>query len=440
MIRDMTTHRTSPLITNPLALRAASLREGASDLHAQIDEALDRLERFDSQVRALLPEPGRRERLHAQADALASRYPDASMRPALYGVLIGVKDIFAVDGLPTRAGSAIPPEEWEMPQGPAVSRLLDAGGLILGKTVSTEFAYADPGATTNPYDPLHTPGGSSSGSAAAVACGYVPLALGSQTVGSVLRPAGFCGVVGYKGSHDRVPIEGIVPYSPSVDHVGWFTQDVQGAQLAASVLYADWRHGVEASVPVLGVPVGPYLDQAEPAARRSFEATLAALRARGVEVKPVPFFEDIAGIAARHSAVSTAEFGDTHAARFVKWGSMFRAASAALFDASRRVTPEARAEGFASRLELRARIADAMDRHGIDQWVCMPATGPAPRGLASTGDRAMNLPWTHAGVPAIAVPSGTVDGLPVGIQLAGRFEQDEELLSGAQAIEALLDA
>ncbi|MDA0301714.1 MAG: amidase [Chloroflexi bacterium] len=435
---NSTSPRTSPLAHNPLAPRAAALREGALDLHAQIDEALDRLDRFDARVRAFLPESGRRERVHAAADALAARYPDPASRPPLYGVLVGVKDIFAVDGLPTRAGSAIPPEEFAMPQGPAITRLVEAGAIVLGKTVSTEFAYAEPGATTNPHHALHTPGGSSSGSAAGVACGYAPLAIGSQTVGSVLRPAGFCGVVGYKGSFDRVSTDGAVAYSVSVDHVGWFTQDVTGARVVAGVMYQDWRGDLEPRRPVIGVPDGPYLAQAQPAAIASFEATLAALAASGVEVRRVPFFPDIAGINARHVAISTAEYGDTHAERFLKWGSLFRAASAALYDASLLVTPEARAEGFTSRLELRDRIGAAMDRAGIDLWASMPATGPAPLGLAYTGDRAMNVPWTHAGVPCITIPSGRVAELPVGLQLSGRFGGDEELFAGAEAIETLL--
>jgi len=437
----MTSHtsaRPSPLAANPLAPRAAALREGAADLHATIDEALDRIDRFDARVRAFLPEPGRRERVHAAADALIARYLDTSTRPPLYGVLVGVKDIFVVDGLPTRAGSAIPPEEFTMPQGPAVTRLLEAGAIVLGKTVTTEFAYMEPGATTNPYNPLHTPGGSSSGSAAAIACGYVPLSIGSQTVGSVIRPAGFCGVVGYKGSYDRVPTDGALAYSPSVDHVGWFSQDVAGARIVASVMYEDWRGDLPHRRPVIGVPDGPFLEQAERAAIASFEATLGVLADRGVEVRRIPFFDDIAGINQRHYNVSTAEFGDTHAERFVKWGSMFRAGSAALYDASFTVTPEARAEGFASRLELRARIDEAMAREGIDVWASMPSTGPAPRGLAFTGDRAMNVPWTHAGSPCITIPSGVVEGLPVGLQLTGRFGGDEELFAAAEAVEALL--
>ena len=434
--------RRPPLEAILLASRAIALREGTVDLHAQIEDAFDRLERHEPRVRAFLPEPARRERVHAAADALAARYPAPGARPPLYGVLVGVKDIFAVDGLPTNAGSAIPAEEWVMEQGPAIARLRNAGAIILGKTVSTEFAYRDPGATTNPHNARHTPGGSSSGSAAAVASGYVPLAIGSQTVGSVLRPAAFVGVVGFKGSYDRISTAGAVPYSPSVDHVGWFTHDIAGARLVAATLYADWRRDVRlaSQMPVIGVPVGPYLEQAEPGALAAFEATIAALTARGFTVRRVPVFDDIAAINARHHALSTAEFGEVHAARFVRWGSMFRAASAELFDASSRVTAEARAEGFASRLELRARLEAAMGRDGVDLWASPSATGPAPVGLSYTGDATMNLPWTHSGVPAITLPAGSVDGLPVGLQLAGRFGADEEFLLAVEEVAGRLRA
>lgn len=431
----------SPLASLPLAPHAAALREGVIDLHAEIDRALARIDRFDPRVRAFLPESGRRDRVHAAAEALAQRHPDVATRPPLFGVLVGVKDIFAVDGLPTRAGSALPPEEFaSLPQGPAISRLVEAGAIILGKTVSTEFAYFDAGATTNPHHARHTPGGSSSGSGAAVASGMAPLAIGSQTVGSVLRPAAYVGVVGYKGTYDRVSTEGAVAYSLSVDHVGWFTQGVAGARLVAAAVLSGWRAETlpPAALPVLGVPDGPYLAQAEPATLAAFEAGLAVLAARGVTIRRVPMFADIEAINTRHRLLATAEFGDAHAARFLRWGSMYRSGSASLFDAAQRVTPEQRAEGLAGRADLRDRLHAAMDRAAIDAWASPAAPGPAPRGLSSTGDPALNLPWTHAGVPAITIPAGSVGGLPVGVQLAGRFGDDEALLQAAEAVEALL--
>ena len=413
-------------------------------LLAQVDAACDRLARDEPRIRAFLPEPGRRARLHADAAALAARYPAPSRRPQppapearpqFYGALVGVKDIYAVDGFETRAGSALPPEAFAMPQGAAVTRLRAAGALILGKTVTTEFAYADPGATTNPHDPARTPGGSSSGSAAAVACGYVALALGSQTVGSVLRPAAFCGVVGFKPSYGRVPADGVVPYSPAVDTVGWFTPDVEGARAAAAVLLDGWRAAPAlARAPIVGVPDGPYLAQAQPAARAAFEATLARLAAAGVELRRVPLLDDIDAINARQRALNTAEFGEVHAERFARYGALFRANSAALFDAAQRVTAEERAAGLDGRGVLRERLHAAMDATGIDVWASPAATGPAPRGLTSTGDPVMSLPWTHAGVPAIAIPAGTLEGMPLGLQLVGRFGADEALLAAAAAL------
>ena len=327
-----------------------------------------------------------------------------------------------------------------MPQGPAVTRLIEAGALILGKTVTTEFAYFDTGATTNPHNPLHTPGGSSSGSGAAVASGYVPLAIGSQTVGSVLRPASFVGVVGYKGTYDRVGTDGAVTYSKSVDHVGWFTHDVAGARLVASVMYEDWRADAVAStgLPVVGVPVGPYIAQATPAARDLFEATIAALEARGVPIRRVPLLEDIERINVRHRTLANVEFGDAHAERFTRWGSLYRSGSAAYFDAAQRITPEQRAEGLAGIVELRQRVETTMDREGIDVWASLPALGTAPLGLNSTGDPVMNTPWTHTGQPAIAIPMGMIEQLPMGLQLSGRFGADEEFLAAAEAIESLL--
>ncbi len=429
----------SPLPHAPLAPVAAALRSGALALERQVAEACDRIDAFDGATRAVLPEEGRRSRLIAEAAALASQHPDPATRPLLYGVLVGVKDIFAVDGMPTRAGSALPPEAFPLAEGSAVRRLRAAGALILGKTVTTEFAYFDPGATTNPHDPLRTPGGSSSGSAAAVAAGYALVALGSQTVGSVIRPAAFCGVLGFKPSYGRIPTDGVLYYSPSVDHVGFFTQDAAGARLVASVLLDEWRGDLVAPGAItLGVPDGPYLDQAEPAAREAFEASLRTLVSAGVTVRRVPALADIEAVTERHRALATAEFHDQHLERFARWGSLVRGASSALFDAGAAVTPSQRAEGATSRGALRATLEGLMNQHSLDAWACPAATGPAPLGLRSTGDPAMNLPWTHAGMPALTLPAGRVDSMPVGLQLAGRFGGDEGLLAMAEVLEPLL--
>src|SRR2546428_11304423 len=246
----------------PLAPTAAALRSGQLDLLTYIDEMCNRIDAAEPLIHALLPEPGRRQRLLSEAEVLQKRFPDPASRPPLYGILLGVKDIFHVDGFPTRAGSQLPAELFAGPEAACVTLLRNAGALILGKTISAEFAWIEPGPTHNPRNLDHTPGGSSSGSAAAVAAGFCPLALGTQTIGSVIRPAAFCGIVGFKPSYGRISTDGMVFFSPSLDTVGFFTQGVAGIALVAPFLCKDWKPAVLETLPVLGVPDGPYLEQA----------------------------------------------------------------------------------------------------------------------------------------------------------------------------------
>ncbi|MDQ3007957.1 MAG: amidase, partial [Chloroflexota bacterium] len=188
-----------------------------------------------------IPEEDRFGRLHEDAETLVLSYPDLITRPSLFGALVGVKDIFHVEGFVTQAGSRLLSGLLQGTEAKSVTRLKEAGALIFGKTVTTEFAYFFPGPTRNPHNPEHTPGGSSSGSAAAVAAGFCHMALGTQTIGSIIRPAAFCGVVGFKPTYDRISREGVIPLSPSLDHIGFFTSDVETAKHAAAVLIGDWR-------------------------------------------------------------------------------------------------------------------------------------------------------------------------------------------------------
>ena len=229
---------------------------------AAIDQVEVQFNACEPQVLAFMPEEARFDRLRREARQLLDRYPQPDRRPPLFGVLVGVKDIFRVDGFPTRAGSRLPCELFEGEEAASVTRLKQAGALILGKTVSTEFAYFAPGPTRNPRNLQHTPGGSSSGSAAAVASGLCPLALGTQTIGSIIRPAAFCGVVGYKPSYDRVSRSGVIPLSPSLDHVGLFAVNVADVARGARVLISNWRLEIEDRHPILGIPEGPYLNSA----------------------------------------------------------------------------------------------------------------------------------------------------------------------------------
>src|SRR5690606_5512129 len=208
-------------------------------------------------------------------------------------------------------------------------QLRAAGMLVLGRTVTTEFAYFEPGPTRNPHNLAHTPGGSSSGSAAAVAAGLCPLAIGTQTIGSIVRPAAFCGVVGFKPTFGRVSSDGVVLISPSLDHVGLFAADSASIRLAAPVICDGWRETSQGRPPVIGVPDGPYLDQTTPEARRAFEDQLARLRAAGFAIRRLPMFEDLEQLVETHTRLMAGEMARRHQEWFARYESRYRPRTAA---------------------------------------------------------------------------------------------------------------
>lgn len=419
-----------------LAQIAADLRSGKVDIESNAAYALRQLNEVDSHLMAFLTEAGRSRRVMERVHQLQAEYADIDSRPALYGVPIGVKDIFRVDGLPTRGGSALPTELLAGAEADCVKRLRNAGALVLGKTVTTEFAFAEPGPTRNPHNHAHTPGGSSSGSAAAVAAGLVPLALGTQTIGSVIRPAAFCGVVGFKPSYGRIDPSGVLYVARSLDHVGIFTQDVAGMRLAASILCRDWREDAAAQEkPVLAVPQGAYLEQASAEGLVVFEAQIQQLEAAGYEVVRVDMLEDIAAVNERHWNLMAYEMAREHADWFAEYDALYRPRTADLIRRGQAVHDDDAAAARQSQSELRQRLSETLDAVGADLWICPPATGPAPEGLGSTGDTAMNLPWTHAGVPVVSIPAGwSESGLPMGLQCIGQFGEDERLLGICEAL------
>ncbi|WP_434130657.1 amidase [Methylocaldum sp. GT1BB] len=416
---------------------ANRLRSGEWPLLPYLHELENRFAEIEPNVLAFVPEEHRWTRLYREADDLLRRYPKPENRPPLFGAPIGIKDIFHIDGFETRAGSRLPPEELSGAEASTVTRLKDAGALIIGKTVTAEFAYIAPGPTRNPCNPEHTPGGSSSGSAAAVAAGLCLLALGTQTIGSINRPAAFCGVCGFKPSYGRVPVDGVIPLAPSVDHVGWFASDVDGIELAAQALVPDWKSSLTHGRPRFGIPDGPYLDHVTPDARLGFQETCETLRANGYVLIEVSAFPDFEELYRSHHLLVAAEAAQVHENWYRKYKPLYRPETAELIERGLKASASDLEIARAVRLRQGAHLAALMQQHGIDAWISPSATGPAPHGLNSTGDSVMQLPWTQAGVPLLSIPTGVIRGLPVGIQIAGSWGNDETLVRWAQGIESL---
>ena len=444
-------------------MRDNVMSDAISDTRYAIGD-LDRIEAHfnarEPSVLAFVPEEGRFDRLRREARVLLDRYPQPDSRPPLFGVLVGVKDIFHVDGFVTHAGSQLPPDLFQGAEAESVTILRNAGALILGKTISAEFAYFAPGPTRNPHHPDHTPGGSSSGSAAAVGAELCPLALGTQTIGSIIRPAAFCGVVGYKPSYELISRAGVIPLSPSLDHVGTFTANLADAARVASLLCRDWRLrsapvgleigdwrlqsapvGLEVGGwrPVLGIPEGAYLERASEEGLAHFRTVCRRLAVAEFEIKSLKAMPDFDDICERHNLIVAAEAARVHAEWFARYSELYHPKTADLIRRGQSVSEDALARSLSGRETLRNELTALMDEHGIDLWISPAAPGPAPKGLDSTGDPVMNLPWTHSGLPTLNLPAGYDEaGLPMGLQVAARWYADEALLVWATEIERVV--
>lgn len=374
--------------------------------------------------------------------------PEAFGPGPLSGIAVGVKDIVRVEGLPTGGGSALPPQALAGPQATVVSRLLAAGAYVAGKTVTAEFAILAPGPTRNPHNPAHTPGGSSSGSAAAVAAGMVPLAVGTQTVGSMIRPAAYCGVVGFKPTYGRIPVDGVIPNAPSFDTLGLYARDVAGIGPAAGVVCDNWSPPgplapaappVPLALPVLGVPEGPYLAQAGPEALAAFEQQLHTLRAAGYEVRRVPVMADFEEVRSQLFTMNRYEAVRSHEPWFEKYGHLYRPETLAVLREGAAIDHTAYAAARARREVFRERLAEAMSGAGVDVWITPAATGPAPVGLSTTGSSVMSLPWSNAGLPSVSLPAGRAEnGLPLGVQCVAAAGADERLLTWSAGLEPVV--
>jgi amidase len=370
------------------------------------------------------------------------------------GVPVAVKDIIATLDLPTANGSPIYQGHVPADDAWVVARLRDLGASVLGKTVTTEFAWRHPGPTHNPWKRGYTPGGSSSGSAAAVAAGFAPLALGSQTFGSVIRPAAFCGVVGFKPSYGAIPRTGVHPLAPSLDHVGFFTRSVEDAAYALSLLAGasdedphgrplppvafELQAGLDpAPAGRLGLlQIGPW-DTTDAAARACLEAAATRFRDAGGRVETLTLPEPFAGMADAARAILACEA----AAIF---GPLILAHPDRVSEPLRDLVREGEAIAApryiaALRLQAALRRGFARALEGFDAVLTLPAPGPAPEGLAYTGDPSFCVPFTFLGVPCLTLPAGEVSGLPLGLQLVAPYRNDQRLLRIARWCETVLD-
>jgi len=391
-------------------------------------------------ILAFLPEEDRFTRLHADADTLVLSYPDLIKRPSLFGALVGVKDIFHVEGFNTQAGSRLPSDLLQGQEAKSVTRLKEVGALIFGKTATTEFAYFFPGPTRNPHNPEHTPGGSSSGSAAAVAAGFCHLALGTQTIGSIIRPAAFCGVVGMKPTYERISRDGVIPLSPAFDHIGFFTPDIATAKQVAPSLYKEWNNSnIMDKKPTLGIPEGPYLACASDYALACFNAICQSLADAGYELRRVPVMDDFQDIRDRHDVIMSHDAANVHKEWFKKYENLYSPKFTDLIKRGQLITNNQLQDALRARDAFRDQITQTMNDNNIDLWICPPTIGPAPKGLDSTGDPVMCLPWTQIGFPAINLPTTkNEDGLPMGLQLVGKWNSDESLLAWSEDIEKIV--
>ena len=360
---------------------------------------------------------------------------------ALHGVPVGVKDLYDTDDLPTEMGSPAFVGNQPGKNAELVGRILAAGGYVLGKTVTTEFAYMHPAETRNPWNPRHTPGGSSSGSAVAVAARHVPVAVGTQTNGSVIRPAAFCGVVGFKPSLDSLPIQGALPFAETLDHVGLFTRTVAdaayfAASLAESGTFAPEIEALSRPPKIAVLPRFPW-NAAEPGAARHLQASLKRLADAGTELKTVALPDDFDEAHRVHRTIMLYEGARHHAPK----QAMHRRVMSAVLNAAIDEGLAMSHDDYRGALVRRAALAElALDLfEDCDALASLPAPGAAPERLDVTGDPSFCTLWTLLGFPALTLPTGLSDGgMPYGMQLAGPAGGDDRLLRVAGWCEAVI--
>jgi Asp-tRNA(Asn)/Glu-tRNA(Gln) amidotransferase A subunit family amidase len=378
--------------------------------------------------------PAMLERIRQMDPAIQAWVQVSPQRPTGTGPLseipFGAKDILETKGLATEYGSPIYKGRIGSSDAALVTELRGRGAVLLGKTQSTAFAYRTPAPTHNPRNLAHTPGGSSSGSAAAVAANMVPFAIGTQTGGSVLRPASFCGVTGFKATYGLLPMQGVFPFAKSFDTLGFFTH-------TAADMLGLWEalgHPT-GRVEELATGVPDPMPDVEPEMAAAFSAAIARLRREHVDIRPIDIASLLTQLVDAHRAVMFYEGARVHEQRYKQYGD--RLADIAALVREGLQIPERQYN------EARKVIADGKRRvaelHRITPVILVPAaTGPAPMGLTSTGDSRMNAPWSALGTPAISIPMPVANGLPLGLQLTAAVGDDARVIRAAMHVERLL--
>jgi amidase len=412
---------------------ARAIADGRLTARALTDICLDIIETHEADVKAwkFLDVDAAR----AQADAVDPSKPN---RP-LCGVPVGIKDIIDTADMPTECGSPI--HQGHRPEADAacVARLRQAGAVILGKTVTTEFAAFKPPITRNPRDAVRTPGGSSSGSAAAVACGMVPAALGSQTAGSVIRPAAFCGVVGFKPSYGAIDITGVKPFAPALDTLGTFARTVDDAALVARVIGDGPLAAPEAgdlSPPRLGLCRPREWPEADAATHETFDIVLARLAAAGATTETFDMPARFADLTEVQNTIMIGQASTSLAWEYQNHADQLSDRLRAAVEESLAYPPgrldAALAEAEACRADADALFGD------YDLLITPSAAGEAPT-AETTGDPMFNRIWTVLHGPCLTLPAANgPKGLPIGIQLVGRIGDDARLISWARWVETVL--
>ena len=409
-----------------------------------VEDCLKRIEDHEAAVKAwawIDPEHARR-----QAKLLDEKRSTGKPTGRLHGVPVGIKDIIDTALVPTEHGSEA--FKGRLPKSDAVlvERLRQQGAIVMGKTVTAALATFMPGKTTNPHNHAHTPGGSSSGSAAAVAAFMVPGAVGTQTNGSVIRPASFCGTVGYKPSFGLIPRHGVLRQSPFLDQVGVFTRHVEDAALLAEVMMGQHRSD-EATLPHLispplrqicaqapplppkfGFVKTPIWEQTDSDMREGFEEIRSALGDRVEEVEVPDSFADVW----KHlKTINEAEMATWYGPIYRNSPQFLDAVVTAQIERGMRTTVPDYIDAKVCRTSARAMLDDLFNQY--DALITPAASGEAPKGLETTGDPAFCTPWTFCGVPAVSLPLlfGSND-LPIGVQVVGDYLDDGRLLRSAR--------